>query len=143
MKKYFVQTEKPKELLSEIIAGLDSGRISFEGWIKDKKLNLPAPDSESEDEILKRNTVSPNLDFLVYEIDSTGKSSIEHILEVLSPYFNDEHGVIHVQVEHKGVLHLGAYDNFDPECIVMCASEKSLMKLSRKGLLNDGNKFST
>ena len=63
---------------------------------------------------LKRNTLAPKLDFVVLRLTK----------ETVDPIFRQvtaaglKRAIIHVQIERGGVLELGAYDHFGPECVV-------------------------
>ncbi len=47
--------------------------------------------------------------------------------------------ILHVQIERGGVLQLGAYDNFDPECVMTgpAVDATLLAELKAAGILRD------
>jgi hypothetical protein len=70
--------------------------------------------SRDETNVLKRNTLWPRQDFVVLRLTP---ESVAPILEQMTAA-GLKRAIIHVQIERNGVLELGAYDNFHPECVV-------------------------
>lgn len=64
--------------------------------------------------VLKRNTLRPQLDFVVLKLEP----------ETVWPIYQQimaaglKRAIIHVQIDRGGALQLGAYDNFHCECAV-------------------------
>ncbi len=93
--------------MMEALAG--NAHISFEG-------NLPkCGPSSAETDSLKRGTVYPRLDFIVFPLEP---ESFTAILMKVFPEGSDPDDIIHIQIEKDGRLAFGAYDNFHPECTV-------------------------
>ena len=72
--------------------------------------------------VLKRHTAQPKQDFVVLQLTP----------ETVAPIFKELRAAglkraIHVQIERQGVLELGAYDNFHPECVVTGPGISSLL----------------
>jgi hypothetical protein len=88
--------------------------ISLEGDLSHCRLPKELGASGDETALLKRNTLAPRQDFVVLELTP----------ETLEPIFKQikaaglKRAILHVQIERNGVLELGAYDNFHPECVV-------------------------
>ncbi|MGD0759154.1 MAG: hypothetical protein ABR921_09625 [Candidatus Sulfotelmatobacter sp.] len=103
-----------KRLLAAIIEKLvGDAHISFEGNLRDLELlSLPGA-SEQETAVLRRNTTSPKLDFVVLPLELLTSQSILSAVGKTVP-----RSVLHIQVEKSGVLEFGAYDCFHPECVV-------------------------
>lgn len=70
-----------------------------------------------ETPILHRHTLLPILDFVVFPLT---KQNVQQFCAQLSlnPNFLEEN-IIHLQIEVKGQLMLGAYDQFHPECTIL------------------------
>jgi hypothetical protein len=115
--------------LMEAFAG---GRMSLEGDLS--RCVFPA-DMVTYDEmgVLRRNTLVPRQDFVILRLDK----------DTLAPIFRQimavglVRAIVHVQIEHAGVLQLGAYDNFHPECVVTGpgVSVELLAELQSRGIL--------
>ena len=64
--------------------------------------------------LLKRNTLWPRQDFVILFL----------LPEFVDPIFRQimkaglKRAIIHIQIEHSGLLQLGAYDNFYPKSVV-------------------------
>jgi hypothetical protein len=92
----------------------DGARISLEGDLHACNFTSDLVVTFDEDGILTRNTLSPRLDFIVLRLDVATVAAIfeQVVIAGLSE------AIIHVQIERAGVLQLGAYDNFHPDCVV-------------------------
>jgi hypothetical protein len=109
-----VVRDKPGFLrrLMEELAG--DARMSLEGDLSQCRLGEDIIVGRDETHVLKRNTLSPRQDFVVLRLTP----------ETVAPIFKQvmaaglKRAIIHVQIERNGVLELGAYDNFHPECVV-------------------------
>jgi hypothetical protein len=70
--------------------------------------------SRDETDLLRRNTITPKLDFIVLSL----------IPETVDEIFNQiikaglDRAIVHVQIGRDGVIELAAYDNMHPECVV-------------------------
>jgi len=93
------------------IAG--DAHISFEGNLHDLPLFALPGGSEEETDSLKRNTSWPKQDFVIVPLEA---DSIGTILAAIRGALSRK--IIHVQIEKAGVLQFGAYDQFQPGCIV-------------------------
>ena len=63
---------------------------------------------------LNRNTIWPRLDFIVLRLEPETVAPI--LKQAMSAGI--KRGIRHIQIESNGMKQLGAYDNFDPECVV-------------------------
>jgi len=61
---------------------------------------------------LKRNTLSPEQDFMIVPLEPF---TVEKIIPAIGG--SVPKAILHIQIEKNGVLQFGAYDNFYPECI--------------------------
>jgi hypothetical protein len=126
--------DKPAFLprLMEIFAG---GHMSLEGDLA--RCVFPADIVLTYDElgVLRRNTIAPRQDFVVLRLEK----------ETVAPIFRQlmaaglKRAILHVQIEREGVLQLGAYDNFHPECVVTGPglSATLLAELQSSGILRN------
>jgi hypothetical protein len=122
-----------RRMMSEL-AG-DDTRMSLEGDLS--RCWFPESLVLGRDELgpLRRGTLYPRQDFIVLRLTP----------EAVGPIFEQASAagltgpIIHVQIERSGVLELGAYDNFHPECTVTGpgVSAALLDELKRKGVLRD------
>ena len=90
-----------------------------------------------ETTVLKRNTRSPKLDFVVLPVSD---ALLKRLKEQLSKsgVFSIGGSLVHVQIEHQGKLIFGAYDNFDPDCVVADSpfNEVFLSSLQKQGIIH-------
>jgi hypothetical protein len=94
----------------EELAG--DAHVSFEGDLRGLTLATYPGASLQPTAVLKRNTIWPNQDFVVVPLEPTASKKIIAALGGTVPGT-----VLHVQIEKRGVLEFGAYDNFHPKCI--------------------------
>jgi hypothetical protein len=95
----------------EKLAG-DDAFISFEGELQNFNLRSFEGASELETAVLKRNTIWPRQDFLIFPL----KTSIgQMVLRAISGAVPRK--ILHIQIEKNGVLQFCAYDSFDPACL--------------------------
>lgn len=116
---------------------VNSSHISFEGSLTNLEFyNWPIA-SYVETPTLKRQTVSPELDFVVIPLTAQTLSDIWKELSKKDHLVRE--GIIHVQIESNGKLAFGGYDNFDPECTVAYfgVSTELLEGLKGKGVIPD------
>ena len=89
-------------------------RLSLEGDLRDCAFDSDQVATREEQGLLKRNTLSPRLDFVILHL---APSDVESIFSKVSAV-GLSRAIIHVQIERGGVLELGAYDNFHSKCVV-------------------------
>ncbi len=124
--------DKPA-FLRRLMQAFPGGRMSLEGDLS--RCVFPADSVLANEEvgILRRNTLWPRQDFVVLRLDT----------DTLAPIFRAvmaaglRRAILHVQIEHAGVLQLGAYDNFHPDCVVTGpgVSTELLAELQASGVL--------
>ncbi len=107
------KVEDRHRLLAEVAEKLaGNAHISFEGSLSVLNLaELPGA-SDSETNVLRRNTIWPKQDFLVFPLE---KSTFEVISRRMG--YRVPSRIIHIQIEKNGILESGAYDNFDADSI--------------------------
>lgn len=108
--------DKPGLLLAMMKEFANRSNISFEGALGE--LTFPSwPNAAVEEtSALKRQTISPRLDFVVLPLTH---ETVKNIWSELSSKDHLVHeGIIHVQIECDGQLVFGGYDNFYRECTV-------------------------
>lgn len=130
-----VVRDKPGFLhrLMEELAG--DARISLEGDLSLCRFTEDLIVSREETDVLRRNTLWPRQDFVVLRL--TPKTVAPIFKQVMAAGL--KRAIIHVQIERNGVLELGAYDNFHPECVVTGAgvSAALLSELKSNAVLRD------
>jgi hypothetical protein len=136
-KRYWlVARDKPGLLVAMMRALPGDAHISFEGDLSrcSRLFGLPGA-SPSETEILHRQTIYPVLDFVVLPLEP---ETIRPILDEVLPEGRAVHHIIHTQIERKGQMEFGAYDNFHRDCVVCegdSVSRELLEKLRLSGVL--------
>ena len=86
--------------------------MSLEGDLSHCRLTDDLILTRDDTTVLKRHTIWPKQDFVVLRLTP----------ETFAPIYKQvmaaglKRAIIHVQVERDGVLELGAYDNFHPDC---------------------------
>ncbi len=112
-----------------------NAHMSLEGDLSQCRWNEELVVVRNETPILKRNTRVPTLDFVVLALTP------ECVAPVLQQVMGAglKRAIIHLQIERNGVLELGAYDNFDPDCVVTGPgiSQALLQELKNKNILRD------
>ncbi len=91
--------------------------------------------SNTETEVLKRQTLSSELDFVIIPLTD---QTVQNIWKVLSEKDHLVHeGIIHVQIESNGNLVFGGYDNFHRQCVIAYSgvSIELLERLKEKGVI--------
>lgn len=108
---------RPRSLTAMMRAlASNNSRISFEGWLSATDLHrLEGIDTEGN-AILKRNTLSPKLDFLITPLTDQSEPLIERAIHAKLA-FKAGRGLIHVQIERDGELAFAAFDSFQ-HCVV-------------------------
>jgi hypothetical protein len=115
----------------EVFAG--GGHMALEGDLSRCNFADEVVVGREEVDVLKRNTLHPRQDFVVLRLEP----------ETVAPIFKQvmvagvSRAIIHVQIERAGVLQLGSYDNFHPECVVTGpgVSAALLTELKSEGIL--------
>src|SRR5262249_22836074 len=107
--------------------------MSLEGDLSKCKYTDEMVVARDEIGLRKRSTLHPRQDFVVLRLEPENIAPI--FKEILAAGLS--RAIIHVQIEHGGVLQLGAYDNFHPECVVAgrAASGSLLADLKSKHVL--------
>ncbi len=83
--------------------------------------------------MLRRNTISPVLDFVVLPLEPGHVALFAEILASARAFNRD---IIHVQIEKAGRWQFGAYDNFHPICVSWVdVDAATLDRLKAKGIL--------
>jgi hypothetical protein len=110
-------------------------RISLEGDLSQWQFANELVLAREETEHLKRNTSSPRQDFAVLRL--TAESVAPIFKQVMAAGLN--RAIVHVKIQRNGVVELGAYDNFDPECVVTgpSVSETLLLQLRDAGIVRN------
>jgi hypothetical protein len=105
--------DKPSFLLRLMEEFAGAGRLSLEGDLSRCSFADDLVIARDEVGVLKRNTLAPKQDFIVLPLEPGTISPI--FKQVMAAGLS--RAIIHVQIESAGTLQLGAYDNFDPECV--------------------------
>ena len=110
--------------------------ISFEGQLSQTELVKIAGASFSETQLLKRNTTSPRMDFVILPLTPTSVSAIEEAV-ISKVAFNGNAGIVHLQIERQGHLAFAAYDQFHEGCVWVSSdvSASALADLVEKQVL--------
>jgi hypothetical protein len=108
-------------------------RMSIEGFLEKCQFDEKFEISHAETAVLKRNTIIPKLDFIILQLLPEKVGLIFD--QVMKASLDFE--IIHIQIESKGVIVLGAYDNFDHNCVVSgpAASVELLEGLKQKDII--------
>jgi hypothetical protein len=106
--------DKSRFLIALMAELAGNAHISFEGNLSKLSLHdLPGASTE-ETPILKRNTTSPRLDFVVLPLEPTNIPQIVKAFGGTLPK-----AIIHIQIEKSGQHAVGLYDNFHPDSIFL------------------------
>jgi len=116
--RFRLHTKHKPELLFAVMRTLahEDARISFEGRLSHTELVKIAGASLTETEVLKRNTTSPRLDFVVLPLTPETVPEIEKAI-VSKVAFKGYAGIVHVQIERQGRLAFVACDQFHEDCV--------------------------
>ncbi|USD22774.1 hypothetical protein MJO52_06455 [Microbulbifer variabilis] len=109
--------------------------ISFEGSLEHLSFYKWPNASYEETPVLKRQTISPKLDFVILPLDEESSKGMWKELAEKDHLVRE--GIIHVQIAIEGELVFGGYDNFDKECTVAYKglSEGFLQDLKERGTI--------
>jgi hypothetical protein len=116
--RFRLHTKHKPELLFAVMRTLahEDARISIEGRLSYTELVKIAGASLNETEILKRNTTSLRMDFVVLPLTPETALEIERAI-VSKVGFKGDAGIVHVQIERQGRLAFVACDNFHEDCV--------------------------
>ena len=116
--RFRLRTKHKQELLFAMMRTLvhEDARISFEGRLSHTELAKIVGVSLNETEVLKRNTTSPRMEFLVLPLTPATVPAIEKAV-VSKVAFKGYAGIVHVQIERQGRLAFVACDNFHEDCV--------------------------
>jgi len=125
---YRLRVKNKPDLLFAMMRALadDTARIAFEGRLAGTELFSMAGASHDETVVLRRNTIQPRLDFVVFPLTPASVSQLETAIRS-KVAFNGQNGIVHVQIEKDGVVAFAAYDQFDDECVVVAAVRVELL----------------
>jgi hypothetical protein len=129
----WVVEDKHRLLMSvaEKLAG--NAHISLEGSLGVFNLAALPGASDVETSALKRNTIWPKQDFLVFPLEPPVAEAVFKRLGYRVP-----NRIIHIQIEKDGVLEFGAYDNFHRDCIFWgpALTDAFIQSLVERGILS-------
>lgn len=134
---WWLRTRNKPALLWAVLAAFPKdARLSLEGDLKSFGLLERADASSEETPVLHRHTRSPKLDFVILPVSPELLVSLQKALAG-SGVFNTGGALVHAQVEYKGKLLFGAYDNFHNDCVVAYEpiATAFLEQLRDKGIL--------
>jgi hypothetical protein len=116
--RFLLHTKHKPELLLAVMRTLaqEDARISFEGRLSHTELAKIAGTSFNETEVLKRNTTSTRMDFVVLPLTPETAPAIEKAI-ASKVAFKDYAGIVHVQIERQGRLVFVACDHFHKDCV--------------------------
>jgi len=116
--RFRLHTKHKPELLVAMMRTLvdDDAIISLEGQLSHTELATIPVAVFTETQVLKRNTTSPRMDFVILPLVPTTVAAIEKAV-VSKVAFNGYAGIVHVQIEKQGHLAFAAYDQFHQDCV--------------------------
>jgi len=131
---WIVSRDKPGLLIAMMRALAGSAHISFEGDLSRCVFPSELAPRANETPTLKRQTLVPQLGFVVLPLES---HTVRPILDVVLPNRRFMDDIVHIQIEKNGRLEFGSYDNFHPECIVCHSGVRTelLNALRDKGVI--------
>jgi hypothetical protein len=115
---YTLYTRDRSGLLNAMMSALasDTTKISFEGTLSHTDLVRIAGVAHDESGVLRRATLAPRRDFLVFPLSEQTLPAIRKAIN--SKIAIGEKGIVHVQIVKDGDMAFAAYDSFDKECVV-------------------------
>jgi hypothetical protein len=140
MDGYILEVNEPIKLLKAIIDMFyGNAYISMEGRLKANDFSFINGISKEPTEILKRNTIEPRQDFIIFPLEADTKEIIKQ--KVLSQ-IGLRKNIDHILVQKDGKLVFAAYDNFDSECVWIMeeVTEKWLEELHQQDILKSFKK---
>ena len=131
---WLVARDKPGLLthMMRFLAG--DAHICFEGNLSRCGFPASIPRLAEGKSVLRRQTVSPQLDFATLALEP---DTLRPILDVVLPANRYMDDIIHIQIEKHRELQFGSYDQFHHECIVCFhgVPTEFLDELKQKGIL--------
>ena len=117
---------------------IDSSIASFEGDFSELDLDELIGCSKDETNSLRRQTLEPQMDFIVVPINYQNVKVLKKIFAKQN-VLGTNGSIIHIQIESRGEPLLIACDNFHDDCTVSSASvpEVFLKHLKARGILRD------
>ena len=113
----------------------DTSYIALEGHLSSYDLTALEYASLHETASLKRQTISPILDFVVAPLTSQNIEVISKAVQ-RKDGISKHSGLIHVQISKDDKLVFGGYDNFDRDCVFVDGlSEELLTALKQKNMI--------
>jgi hypothetical protein len=116
-----------REAMTEL-AG--SAYVSFEGNLSSLSLSKIRGASGEETSTLKRNTIWPKQDFIVLPLEAELTKEISSAIGGTIPK-----AILHIQIEKRGKLELGIYDNFQHVGCGEALEAKFLEQLQSDGIV--------
>jgi hypothetical protein len=115
LKRTNIVVRNPIAFLSTIVETVyGDAQVSFEGNLSQLDLRNIAPLATKPTDLLPRNTLQPELDFVILPVEADTKDVlVQHIL----PRIGLRTRVVHVEFAKAGKIVMAAYDNFDPDCV--------------------------
>ena len=135
MRYWLTVRDKPGLLVAMMRELAGNANISFEGDLSRCRLSIIAGVTQSESDVLTRNTIAPRQDFIMIPLEP---HTIRPILNEILPEARVVHDIIHVQIEKNGEMAFAAYDCFHTDgCVVSWSAvpEALLDELQFKGVL--------
>jgi hypothetical protein len=112
---YWIKVWRKKEFLRRVMMELSgAAQLSLEGDLSRGRFPESMVIGKDETPVLKRSTVDPVLDFLRLSLEP---ETVEPIFDAIMA-LGLRKAIIHLQIERGGVLQLGAYDHFHPDCVI-------------------------
>jgi hypothetical protein len=102
--------DKRKFLIAVMTELAGDAHLSLEGDLRVTQVLDLAEASRNETATLKRNTTWPVQDFVVLPLEADLVKTIVASIGGTVP-----RGILHIQIEKRGQLELGLYDNFGPD----------------------------
>lgn len=133
--RYWLVARDEAGLLTHMMRFLaGQARISFVGDLSRCEFPATLRCSTDEDSMLTRQTISPKPDFKILPLEH---DSVRPILDAIMPDNRYMEDIIHIQIEKRGELQFGCYDQFHRDCIVcfLAVPAKFLDELRLKGVL--------
>lgn len=115
-----LKPKKAAELVVQVMEALagEDAWLSLEGFTVPAAVYTLPGVVTAETSILRRNTTSPVLQFVVVPLTRTNVTALKAAVSEAAA-LSDEQGLIHIQVAKAGQLAFGAYDNVHEECTVL------------------------
>lgn len=94
----------------------EGGRMSLEGNLAQTEVMQLGGVTQDETGVLKRATIEPRLDFVIFPLFPATVDVIERAIRSKIA-FGGYRGIVHAQIETDGQLAFAAYDNFHKDCV--------------------------